>query len=153
MRLRDLFGNVPVVPNWVIDKVKNMTKDYFYYEFSIGVPYREKVDEVMGVLQEIAADLCRDPECADDILAPLEMFGADQFADSAVVIKCPVKTRSIKPWRVGNESANQEDLRCQGDRDSVPVPDDLLGRAQARNATPIIILYRAELGESPRAAG
>jgi small-conductance mechanosensitive channel len=54
-------------------------------------------------LQEIAADLRRDPAFADDILAPLEMFGADQFADSAVVIKCPVKTQPIKPWRVGRE--------------------------------------------------
>jgi hypothetical protein len=30
----------------------------------------------------------------------------------------------------GNESADQEDIRCQGDPDSVPASDDPLGRAE-----------------------
>ena len=54
IKLRDLSGNLHVVPNGVIDKVKNLTKDYSYYLFDIRVAYRESVDEVMGVLQEIA---------------------------------------------------------------------------------------------------
>jgi len=103
IRLRDLSGNVHVVPNGVIDKVKNMTKDYSYYLVNIGVAYREDVDEVMGVLQEIAEELGRDPAFAGDILAPLEMLGVDEFADSAVMIKCRIKTLPIKQWRVGRE--------------------------------------------------
>lgn len=39
MRLRDLSGNVHVVPNGVIDKVKNMTKDYSY----LCVQYRRRL--------------------------------------------------------------------------------------------------------------
>ena len=101
--LRDLSGNVHVVPNGVIDKVKNMTKLYAYYLFNVGVAYREDVDEVMGVLREVAEDVRRDPQFADDILEPLEMLGVDQFADSAVVIKCRIKTQPIKQWRIGRE--------------------------------------------------
>jgi small conductance mechanosensitive channel len=101
--LRDLSGNVHVVPNGVIDKVKNMTKLYSFYLFDVGVAYREDVDEVMGILQEIAEELRRDPQFADDILEPLEMLGVDQFADSAVIIKCRIKTQPIKQWRVGRE--------------------------------------------------
>src|SRR5262245_51717851 len=37
-----------------------------------------------------------------------------------------------------NESADQEDVRCQGDRDSVPAPDDLLGRAEKWNPATFI---------------
>lgn len=103
IKLRDLSGNVHVVPNGVIDKVKNLTKDYSYYVFDIGVAYRENVDEVMGVLQEIAEDVRRDSRFADDILEPLEMLGVDQFTDSAVIIKCRIKTEPLKQWRVGRE--------------------------------------------------
>ena len=57
----------------------------------------------MGVLQEIAEDLRRDSRFADDILEPLEMLGVDQFKDSAVMIKCRIKTEPHKQWRVGRE--------------------------------------------------
>ncbi|MDP2381456.1 MAG: mechanosensitive ion channel family protein [Nitrospirota bacterium] len=103
IRLRDLSGNVHVVPNGVIDKVKNMTRDFSYYLFEIGVAYRENVDEVMTVLQDIAEELRRDPLFADDILAPLDMLGVDKFADSAVIIKSRIKTVPLKQWRVGRE--------------------------------------------------
>jgi small-conductance mechanosensitive channel len=107
IKLRDVSGNVHVVPNGVIDKVKNLTKDYSYYVFDIGVAYRENVDEVMEVLQEIAEDLRRDSRFADDILEPLEMLGVDQFKDSAVMIKCRIKTEPLKQWRVGREMNRQ----------------------------------------------
>ncbi len=103
IRLRDLSGNVYVVPNGVIDKVKNMTKDYSFYLLNIGIAYRENVDEVMAVLQDIAEELRRDSQFTDDILEPLEMLGVDQFADSAVIIKCRIKTEPLKQWRIGRE--------------------------------------------------
>lgn len=101
--LRDLSGNVHVVPNGIVDKVKNMTKLYSYYLFDVGVAYKENVDEVMAVLSDIAAELRTDPRFADDILDPLDMLGVDQFADSAVVIKCRIKTKPVQQWRVGRE--------------------------------------------------
>jgi len=103
IKLRDLSGNVHVVPNGVIDKVKNMTRGYSFYVFDIGVAYRENVDEVMEVLQEIAAELRRDPQFTEDILEPLDMLGVDEFADSAIIIKCRIKTKPIKQWRIGRE--------------------------------------------------
>lgn len=101
--LRDLSGNVHVVPNGIVDKVKNMTKVYSYYLFDVGVAYRENVDEVMAVLKEIAEELREDPAFNADILEPLDMLGVDQFADSAVIIKCRIKTNPMQQWRIGRE--------------------------------------------------
>ena len=103
IKLRDVSGNLHVVPNGVIDKVKNLTKDYSYSVFDIGVAYRENVDEVMADLQEIAEELRRDSRFADDILEPLEMLGVDHFRDAAVMIKCRIKTEPHKQWRIGRE--------------------------------------------------
>ncbi len=101
--LRDFSGNVHTVPNGTINTVTNMTKDYSRYVFNIGVAYREDVDEVMKILKEIAATLQEDPEFGQDILEPLEMQGVDQFADSAVMIKCRIMTKPIRQWAVGRE--------------------------------------------------
>ncbi|NIO43778.1 MAG: mechanosensitive ion channel family protein, partial [Burkholderiales bacterium] len=37
------------------------------------------------------------------MIQDIEIFGVDDFADSAVVIKARLKTRPIKQWEVGRE--------------------------------------------------
>ncbi len=101
--LRDLSGNVHVIPNSSIETVTNMTKGYSMYVFDVGVAYREDVDRVMDVLREIGEEMQNDPEYRKDILEPIEILGLDQFADSAVVIKARIKTKPIRQWAVGRE--------------------------------------------------
>ncbi len=101
--LRDQSGNVHYVRNGKIDLVTNMTKEYSRYVFDIGVAYRENIDEVIEVLQQIDAELRNDPGYGKDILEPLEILGVDQFADSAVIIKARYKTQPIQQWRVARE--------------------------------------------------
>ncbi len=136
IRLRDLSGNVHVVPNGVIDKVKNMTKDYSYSLFNIGVAYREDVDEVMGVVREIAEELRSDLQFKDDILEPLEMLGVDQFADSAVIIKCRMKTQPIKQWRVGREMNRRIKKTFDARGIEIPFPHQTIYWGEPKRGTP-----------------
>ena len=101
--LRDLSGNVYVIPNSTIDVVKNFTQDYSRYLLDVGVAYREDVDAVIAVLQEIAEGLRGDPLYGQDILEPLEVLGLDRFEDSAVIIRARLTTRPLQQWRVGRE--------------------------------------------------
>ena len=48
--LRDLAGNVHVIPFSNVSLVENMTKDFSRYVFDIGVGYGEDIDRVIGVL-------------------------------------------------------------------------------------------------------
>lgn len=102
-RMRDLSGNFHIIPNGLIDKVTNWTKDFSYYVFDMGVGYREDVDKVMHLIKEIGAELQSDPHFGPAILEPLEMLGVDKFADSAVVIKFRFKTKPIMQWTIGRE--------------------------------------------------
>lgn len=134
--LRDLSGNVHVVPNGVIDKVKNMTMLYSFYLFEVGIAYREDVDEVMAVLRDIADELRRDPQFAEDILEPLEMLGVDQFADSAVIIKCRIKTRPIKQWRVGREMNRRIKKTFDAKGIEIPFPHQTIYWGEPKQGTP-----------------
>ena len=101
--LRDLEGNVHVVPNSTIDLVTNRTKVFSRYLLDIAVAYREDVDAVIDVLKEVDADMRRDARYGGDMLEPIEIMGLDRFADSAVYVRARLKTRPGMQWRVGRE--------------------------------------------------
>jgi len=101
--LRGLDGTVHIFQNGAINELSNMTKGFSRYVIDVGVAYKEDTDRVTEVLREVGAKLQEDPEYADKILAPLEILGVDDFADSAVIIKIRIKTAPIHQWTVGRE--------------------------------------------------
>ncbi|MGB3648176.1 MAG: mechanosensitive ion channel family protein [Desulfobulbales bacterium] len=101
--LRDLSGVVHIFQNGKINTLSNMTKNWSGMVFDIGVAYKEDTDRVVDVIQQVADELRADPDFKNKILEPIEIFGVDQFGDSAVVIKARFKTKPIEQWAVGRE--------------------------------------------------
>lgn len=101
--LRSLDGTVHIFPHGTINTLSNMTHDFSFYVFDIGVAYKEDTDRVVEVLQQLAADLRQEEPYASAILEPLEALGVDRFGDSAVIVKARIKTKPIMQWMVGRE--------------------------------------------------
>lgn len=101
--LRDLSGIVHIFQNGKINTLSNMTKNWSGMVFDIGVAYKEDTDKVVEVIQHVAEELQADSDFKNKILEPLEIFGVDQFGDSAVIIKARFKTKPIEQWTVGRE--------------------------------------------------
>ncbi|MFT5207756.1 MAG: small-conductance mechanosensitive channel [Candidatus Omnitrophota bacterium] len=101
--LRDLAGRVIIIPNGEIKAVINFTKDYSQALIDVGVAYKEDVDQVIEVIKEIGQGIRKDEYYKRLILDDLEMFGVDEFAESAVIIKFRIKTLPIKQWEVMRE--------------------------------------------------
>ena len=101
--LRDVSGNVHYVRHGKIDVVTNMSKDYSNYVFDIPVGYREDVDRVLQVIRQVGRGLCEDPAFKDDILAPIEVFGLDRFAETAMFVKGLTRTKPTRQWGVARE--------------------------------------------------
>jgi small conductance mechanosensitive channel len=101
--LRSQDGTVHVFPNGTITTLSNMTYEFSFYVFDVGVAYKEDTDRVIQVLREISDEAQNDEELGPSILEPMEILGVDQFADSAVMIKARIKTVPIKQWAVGRE--------------------------------------------------
>ena len=142
--LRDFSANVHYIPNGNIDVVTNMTKDYSRYVFDIGVAYREDVDEVMKIIREVDEELRKDSNCSEDILDPLEIFGLDQFADSAIIIKARYKTKAIKQWGVAREFNLR--LKRKFDEKDIEIPFPHLtlymGQGKQGEAAPMQVLMK-----------
>jgi len=137
--LRDLAGVVHYIRNGQIQVVSNMTKEYGRYIFDIGVAYREDVDHVIRVIQEVDEEIRANPEFRDDILEPIEILGLDEFGDSAVVIKARNKTKPIRQWAVGREFNRL--LKKRFDREGIEIPFPhvtmYMGQDKAGQAPPL----------------
>jgi small conductance mechanosensitive channel len=86
----------------------------------IGVAYKEDTDKVVEVIKQVAEVLRADPNFENKILEPIEIFGVDQFADSAVIIKARFKTKPIEQWAVGREYRRR--LKKAFDEQGIEIP-------------------------------
>ncbi|WP_275098957.1 mechanosensitive ion channel family protein [Sedimenticola hydrogenitrophicus] len=120
--LRDLSGVVHIIPNGSITSMSNMTSEWSAYVMDIGVAYKEDPDRVMEVMRRVGVELRRDPYFKALIIDDLEVFGVDQFADSAVVIKARLKTLPIKQWEVGREFRRRLKLAFDAEAIEIPFP-------------------------------
>jgi len=102
-RLRDLEGKVHIIPNGAITVATNFTRDWSRALVEIGVAYKENVDNVISVLQEVGEELRNDSAFKEVILEPMTVQGLDSFGDSSVNIRLYFKTLPIKQWEVARE--------------------------------------------------
>lgn len=103
IRLRDVGGNVHMIPFSSVGMVENMTKEFSRYVFDVGIAYREDVDEVIDVLRALGAEMQEDDHYGPLINQPIEIMGLDKFGDSAVIVRARLTTKPIKQWEVGRE--------------------------------------------------
>jgi small conductance mechanosensitive channel len=118
--LRDLSGTVHSFPNGTITTLANVTRDWSAYVFDIGVAYKEDVDRVMEIMKSVGVDLRADDKFGPLMIDDVEIFGVDNFADSAVVIKGRVRTKPIQQWTVGREYRRR--LKKRFDQEGVEIP-------------------------------
>jgi moderate conductance mechanosensitive channel len=101
--LRDSEGTVHVFPNGAINTLANRSKEFSFYVIDVGISYHENPDRVTEVLHEVGAELQKDDKYGPLILAPMEVFGVNAFADWSVQILLRIKTVPLKQWEVGRE--------------------------------------------------
>ncbi|MFO8054514.1 MAG: mechanosensitive ion channel family protein [Bacteroidales bacterium] len=118
--IRDFSGVVHTFQNGKIGTIANMTKDWSAMVFDIGVAYKEDPQQVMDIMKEVGEELYKDKEFSEYILEPIEVFGLDKFADSALIIKARLKTVPIQQWMIGREFRKR--LKIAFDKNSIEIP-------------------------------
>ena len=131
LTLRDLSGVVHVFPNGTITTLSNRTKEWSAYVMDIGVAYKEDTDQVTTIMKEVGDEMQRDEVYGPKILEPIEIFGVDQFEDSAVVIKARLKTVPIQQWFVGREYRRRLKKAFDAKNIEIPFPHRTLYMGEA----------------------
>jgi len=102
-QLRDLEGRAHFIPNGQIRQVTNRTHAWSQAVFNVGVAYQENVDQVMGVLMDVATEFCQDPEFGPFTVGEPQMLGVDELGDAAFRIKFIIRTKADKMFPVRRE--------------------------------------------------
>ncbi|WP_066268874.1 mechanosensitive ion channel family protein [Hydrogenophaga palleronii] len=132
VQLRDYDGNVHYVPNGYISTVINMTRDFSNAVVDVRVALRENVEEVMEVMRDVAAQLRSDPAFAPRILGDLEIAGVDSWAESAVIIRCRLRTLPIEQWGIKREYLRRLKSAFDAKGIQIPVPHLMVYAGQDR---------------------
>ena len=85
----------------------------------------------MEILKEIGNEIMQDEYYRSLIIEPLEIWGVDKFADSAVIIKARIKTLPIKQWEVGREINRRIKKRFDEEGIEIPFPHHSLYAGEA----------------------
>lgn len=120
VRLRDYEGYVHFVPNSLITTVTNKSRGFAFAVMDIGIAYKENTDTVVLLMKEVGAELCADPVFSTKILEPLDVAGVEQWADSAVIIRCRFKVVALEQWNVKREYLRR--LKQRFDRAGIEIP-------------------------------
>lgn len=120
VRLRDVHGAVHFVPNGVIATVTNRSRDFSFALIDVGVAYHEGLDRVQQVIQEVGAAMQADAELGRKLLGPVELMGVEQFADSAVVLRCRFKVTPSDQESIRREF--QRRLKNAFDAQGIEIP-------------------------------
>lgn len=120
IRLRDNAGTLHAIPFSEVTSIVNLTRDYAYSVTNVAVSYRENVDRVSAVLQDVASDMMEDAAFRPFILEPLEIIGLDKMSELGMVIQVRLKTLPRKQWAVGREFNRR--MKHAFDRHGIEMP-------------------------------
>lgn len=139
--LRDNEGSVHYVPNGQIDIVTNKSRDYAQALIDFGVAYRENLNEVYEVVRAVSRALREDPAIGSMILEDVEIQGVQDWADSAVLVRCRFKTVALEQWNVRRAFLGR--LKEEFDAHGIEIPFPHLtiyaGQDKQGNAPPFLV--------------
>ena len=128
--IRAFNGDVHYLRNGQIDTVINQTKDFSYPLFNLGVAYKTDVTHVMRVLNEIGAELKEMPEYGKYVLSDIEVYGLNEFQDSAIVIQFRIKTTPQEQWMIKRKLNQMIKERFEQESIEIPFPQIVVNKPQ-----------------------
>ncbi|MEC9292730.1 MAG: mechanosensitive ion channel family protein [Chloroflexota bacterium] len=130
--LRDLDGQVIVIPNGEISVAFNKTKYWSRVNLDIGVAYKEDVDRVVEVLNEVGQEIAADPYYGLMLITPPQVLRLDSLDDSAVTFKMLGDCKPMKQWEITGEMRRRIKVRLDNEGIEIPFPHQTVywGEAQ-----------------------
>lgn len=101
--LRSYDGAVHVFSNGAIQNFSNLTLGHSYAVFDIAVDLEEDPSALMGIFQELSAQMRAEAAWASLILDDVEIAGLDKFTEQGAVVKARLRTRAGQQWPVARE--------------------------------------------------
>jgi len=101
--LRDLNGTLHIFPNSRVEQASNMTRDWSRVNLDVSVAYKENLDNVIHVINEVGQGLRNDATWGKDLITTPEVTRVNNLGDHGVEIKILADTKPIRQWALMGE--------------------------------------------------
>lgn len=113
-------GAVNFIRCGYIDKIVNHTFNYSYAFFAFDVGYEQNIDHVEETIKKAFEILKQNVELNKLIYDEIEIFGLDEFKESALCVKCRIKTQPKGQWTI--KRAFNKIVKDQFDLENIEIP-------------------------------
>lgn len=135
--LRDASGVVHIFQNGKINTLSNMTKGWSAIVVDIGVAYKEDTDRVVEVMKQVGEEMQKDKNFSSQMISPVDVWGVDQFGDSAVILKVKITTKSGMQWGVSREYRRRIKKAFDAQNIEIPFPHLSIYTGEVTKAFPV----------------
>ncbi|MBA31933.1 MAG: hypothetical protein CL748_05375 [Chloroflexi bacterium] len=120
--LRDLDGQVHIIPNGEITVASNKTKYWSRVNLDIGVAYKENIEKVVSLLNEIGKELSNDEYYGLMLITPPQVLRLNSLDDSAVTFKILGDCKPMKQWEIMGELRKRIKIKFDEENIEIPFP-------------------------------
>jgi len=118
--LRDLSGIMHVIPNSKIELTSNWTRDWSRINLNVTVAYKERVDDVIGIINEECERMREDPNWGEKLLSTPQVLRVDDLGNHGVDIKILGDTKPMQQWALMGELRRR--LKNRFDQEGIEIP-------------------------------
>jgi small conductance mechanosensitive channel len=118
--LRDLEGTVHVVPNGEIAVSANRTKNYSRVVLNVGVAYKENLERVILILNQIGNEISADPVIGLNVIKAPQVLRIQSLDDSCITIRMLGDCKPMKQWNLRSELIRR--IKARFDLEGIEIP-------------------------------
>lgn len=115
IRIRDYDGSVHFIPNGMITTVTNKSREYAFAVMDVNVARRQDLDRVFALMREVSDAMRKDASLGWAILDDIDIAGVEKLEDASVTLRCRLKARTPRQWRVRREFLRRIKLALDAD--------------------------------------
>jgi len=121
--IRDLEGTLHFIPNGEIKKLSNRTHTWSRALVNVSVHYKEDLDKVVEVLEEVFDEIIKDDKYRNSILERPTILGdggVSELGDSAIVLTIICKVKPGEQWTIGRQLRKR--IKNKFDKVKIEIP-------------------------------
>jgi small conductance mechanosensitive channel len=118
--LRDLSGTLHIFPNGKVESVSNMTRDWARINVEVPVAYKENLDHVFKVINEVGQQMMEDEDWGQDLLTAPKVERVHKLGESGVDIKVMANAKPMERWALTGELLRR--IKNRFDEEGIEIP-------------------------------
>jgi small conductance mechanosensitive channel len=101
--LRNLDGQLIIIPNGKVATVINMTKEWSRVNFTIEIGWDTDIHKTIKIIKQVTDQIYKEPEWQEKILEPADILGIERVSHEGIMIRLLVKTLPSQQWTLARE--------------------------------------------------